>query len=114
MLFWEDMIALLVWLKYYYFYVNIELLFFIIMDLNILATIEKITLINMFGSIPHQKFCFIIYLLEDEQELSSGMLICLQRIYNFWLFHAIIVSTFDVLYSFTSYIISYFGTNLIT
>jgi hypothetical protein len=28
------------------------------MDLNILATIEKITMINMLGSIPHQKFCF--------------------------------------------------------
>ena len=27
------------------------------MDLNILATIEKITL-NMLGSIPHQKICF--------------------------------------------------------
>ena len=26
---------------------------------------------------------FIIYLLEDEQELSLGMLIRLQRIYNF-------------------------------
>jgi hypothetical protein len=25
----------------------------------------------------------ITYLLEDEQELSLGMLICLQRIYNF-------------------------------
>ena len=28
------------------------------MDLNTLATIKKITLINMLGSIPHQKFCF--------------------------------------------------------
>ena len=28
------------------------------MDLNIHATIKKITLINMLGSIPHQKFCF--------------------------------------------------------
>ena len=28
------------------------------MDLNILVTIKKITLINMLGSIPHQKFCF--------------------------------------------------------
>ena len=28
------------------------------MDLNILATIEKITFINMLGSIPHKKFCF--------------------------------------------------------
>ena len=39
---------------------------------------------------------FIIYLLEDEQELSLGMLIRLQRIYNFWLFHAIILSVLDV------------------
>ena len=28
------------------------------MDLNIHATIKKITWINMLGSIPHQKFCF--------------------------------------------------------
>ena len=28
------------------------------MDLNILATIKRITWINMLGSIPHQKFCF--------------------------------------------------------
>ena len=28
------------------------------MDLNILATINNITWINMLGSIPHQKFCF--------------------------------------------------------
>ena len=27
-------------------------------DLNIHATIKKITLIIMLGSIPHQKFCF--------------------------------------------------------
>ena len=44
------------------------------MDPNIRATIEKITLINMLGSIPRQNFVFIIYLLEDEQELSLGML----------------------------------------
>ena len=29
-----------------------------LMDLDILATIKKITLRNMLGSIPHQKFCF--------------------------------------------------------
>ena len=28
------------------------------MDLNILATIKRITWTNMLGSIPHQKFCF--------------------------------------------------------
>ena len=31
---------------------------------------------------------FIIYLLEDEQELSLGMLIRLQCIYNLWSIHA--------------------------
>ena len=69
---------------------------------------------NMLGSIPYQKFCFIIYLLEDEQELSLGMLIRLQCIYNFLLLHAIKVPFLDVLYSFTSNLISFFGTNLLT
>ena len=40
-------------------------------------------MMNMIGSIPHKFFVFVIYLLEDEQELSLGMLIRLQRIYNF-------------------------------
>ena len=34
---------------------------------------------------------FIIYLLEYEQELSLGMLIRLQRIYNLWSIHAILL-----------------------
>ena len=38
---------------------------------------------------------FIIYLLEDEQELSLGMLICLQRIYNLWSIHAILLSVLN-------------------
>ena len=38
-----------------------------------------------------KKSVFIIYLLEDEQELSLGMLIRLRRIYNFLLFHANII-----------------------
>ena len=48
---------------------------------------------------------FIIYLLEDEQELSLGMLIRLQRIYNLWSIHAIILSILDVLYTFICYFI---------
>ena len=51
------MIALLVCLKYYCFYVNIKL-FLNLMDLNIHATMKNITWINMLGSIPHQKFYF--------------------------------------------------------
>ena len=45
---------------------------------------------------------------------SLGMLIRLQRIYNFLLFHAIILSILDVLYAFICYFISFFGTNLLT
>ena len=68
----------------------------------------------MLGNIPHKKSDFIIYLLEDEQELSLGMLIHLQHIYNFLLFHAAILSFLDVLQSFYSHFISFFGTNLLT
>ena len=50
-----------------YFIIMLEVLSFLcqystfvlnLMDLNILAIIRKITLINMLGSIPHQKFYF--------------------------------------------------------
>ena len=44
------------------------------MDLNIHATIKKNYIEIMPTSIPHKKYLFIIYLLEDEQELSLGML----------------------------------------
>ena len=41
------------------------------------------------SSMSHQKIIlFITYLLEDEQELSLGMLIRVKHIYNFLLFHA--------------------------
>ena len=46
--------------------------------------------------------------------LSSEHLIRLQRIYNFWFFHAIILSILDVLYAFICYFISFFVTNLLT
>ena len=59
--------------------------------------IKKRNVMNMLGNIPHKKLSFYHYLLEDEQELSLGMLIRLQRIYNFLLFHAVILSFLDVL-----------------
>ena len=42
------------------------------------------------------------------------MLIRLQRIYNFLLFHVVILSFLDVLQSCYSHFISFFGTNLLT
>ena len=57
---------------------------------------------------------FIIYLLEDQQELSLGMLIRLQRIYNFWLFHAVMLSILDVFIHIYDNYISILETNLLT
>ena len=44
-----------------------------------------------------KNFVFITYLLEDEYELRLGMLVRLERIYNFLLFHAILLSVLALL-----------------
>src|SRR3954467_12448243 len=55
----------------------------------------------------------IIYLLEDEQELSLGMLIRPKRIYNFCLLHAYFVSyCYDL--DKLSYTFDHIWTNLLT
>ena len=51
----------------------------------------------MLGSIPHQIIFFVIYLLEEEQELSLGMLIRLRRIYNFYCFMTILYNFYILL-----------------
>ena len=71
-------------------------------------------MINMLGSIPHQKFCFYHLPTWGRAGIKLGMLIRLQRIYNFLLFHAIILSILDTLYAFLCYFTSFFGTNLLT
>ena len=58
MLCWEDMIALISMLEVLLFLMSIWTFISNHLDLNIHATIKKITLRNMLGSIPHQKFCF--------------------------------------------------------
>ena len=66
------MIALLVCLKYYYYYVNMN---FCLESFGSEYSYHKKNYIEIMPSrTPHQKFFFIIYLLEDEQELSLGML----------------------------------------
>src|SRR3954468_6039299 len=55
----------------------------------------------------------IIYLLEDEQELSLGMLICPKRIYNFCLLHAFFVCyCYDI--DELPYTFDHIWTNLLT
>ena len=58
MLFWEDMITLISMLEVLLFLLSIWTFILNHLDLNIHATIKKITLRNMLGSIPYQKFCF--------------------------------------------------------
>ena len=56
---------------------------------------------------------FIIYLLEDKQELSLGMLIRLQRIYNFGL-SMLLYYLFWMLMGLFLHFYIIFGTNLLT
>ena len=58
MLFWEDMIALISMLEVLLFLMSIWTFILNHLDLNNHATIKRITLRIMLGSIPHQKFCF--------------------------------------------------------
>ena len=58
MLFWEDMIALISMLEVLLFLMSIWTFILNHLDLNIHATIKKIILWIMLGSIPHQKFSF--------------------------------------------------------
>jgi hypothetical protein len=74
MLFWEDMITLLVCLKYYCFYVNIKLLSWIFRIWIFIPQLRRITLKLCQVAFHIKNSVFIIYLLEDEQELSLGML----------------------------------------
>ena len=56
----------------------------------------------------------IIHLLEDEQELSLGMLIRPKRIHNFCLCHAYIAPLLHVLIQLLYHFESFFWTNLLT
>ena len=84
------------------------------MDLTILATIKKITLIIMLGSIPHQKFCFYRLptrgragiKLGDAWYVSNVSIIfdCSMLLYIlFWMFNGFIIHFYII-----------FGTNLLT
>ena len=74
---------------------------------NVHATNKRICDEHVRQHSTSKNLFFIIYLLEDEQELSLGMLIRLQPIYNFWLFHVVILSFLDVLQSFYYCFISF-------
>ena len=68
------MIALISMLQVLLFLLSICTFLLNLSDLNIHITSKKIYIEIMPSSTPHQNLFFIIYLLEDEQELSLGML----------------------------------------
>ena len=107
-------LLLLVCFKDYYFLCQYELLFCIHLDLNVHATIKKITLWIMLGSIPHQKFSFYHWptrgragiKLGDAWYVSNVSIIfyCSMLLYYpFWMFMGFILHIYII-----------FGTNLLT
>ena len=61
-----------------------------------------------------KNYFVIIYLLEDEQELSLGMLIHLQRIYNFWCSMLNYISLTHIFIIFLHHFGIIYRTNLLT
>ena len=114
MLFWEDMITLISMLEVLLFLLSIWTFILNHLDLNIHATIKKITLRFMLGSIPHKKFCFYHLptrgragiKLGDAWYVSNLSIIfdCSMLLYYpFWMFVGFILHIYII-----------FGTNLLT
>ena len=114
MLFWEDMITLISMLEVLLFLLSIWTFILNHLDLNIHATIKKITLWIMLGSIPHQKFSFYHLptrgragiKLGDAWYVSNVSIIfdCSMLLYYpFWMFMGFILHIYII-----------FGTNLLT
>ena len=74
MLLWEDIITLLVCLKCYYSLCQYELLSWIFWIWIFIPQLRRFTLKLCQVALLIKNSVFIIYLLEDEQELSLGML----------------------------------------
>ena len=69
---------------------------------------------NMLGNIPHQKKYFYHLPTRGRAGIKLGDVDTSPTYLYFSLLHAIIVSILDVLYTFSSNNISFFGTNLLT
>ena len=114
MLFWEDMITSISMLEVLLFLLSIWTFILNHLDLNIHATIKKITLWIMLGSIPHQKFSFYHLptrgrariKLGDAWYVSNVSIIfdCSMLLYYlFWMFIGSVLHIYII-----------FGTNLLT
>ena len=84
------------------------------MDLNILAAIEKITLINMLGSIPHHNFCFYHLSTRGRVGIKLGDALYVSNISIIFYCSMLLYYPFWMFMGFTLHFYIIFGTNLLT
>ena len=106
MLFWEDVITLISMLEVSLFLMSIWTFILNLSDLNIHTTIKKNYIEIMPSSIPHQNFCFYHLPTRGRAGIKLGDV---QRIYNLWSIHAIILSILDVLWALLCTFILFLG-----
>ena len=85
-----------------------------LLDLNIHTTINRITLKLCQVAFHIKNSVFIIYLLEEEQELSAGMLDTSPAYLNFFDCSMLYYIMFWTLFGFIIHFYIIFGTNLLT
>ena len=114
MLFWEDMIALISMLEVLLFLLSIWTFILNHLDLNIHATIKKITLRIMLGSIPHQKFCFYHLPTRGRAGIKLGDAWYVSNVSIIFDCSMLLYYLFWMFMGFTKHFYIIFGTNLLT
>ena len=114
MLFWEDMITLISMLEVSLFLMSIWTFILNHLDLNIHATIKKITLWIMLGSIPHQKFCFYHLPTRGRAGIKLGDAWYVSNVYIIFDCSMLLYYPFWMFMGFILHFYIIFGTNLLT
>ena len=114
MLFWEDMITLLSMLEVLLFLMSIWTFILYYLDLNIHATLKKITLRIMLGSIPHQKFCFYHLPTQGRAGIKLGDAWYVSNVSITFDCSMLLYYPFRMFMGFTLHFYIIFGTNLLT
>ena len=114
MLFWEDMIAFIIMLEVLLFLLSIWTSILNHLDLNIHATIKKITLRIMLGSIPHQKFSFYHLPTRGRAGIKLGDAWYVSNVSIIFDCSMLLYYPFWMFMGFTLHFYIIFGTNLLT
>ena len=85
-----------------------------LLDLNIHATIKKITLINMLGSITHQKFCFYHLPTRGRAGIKLGDAWYVSNVSIIFYCSMLLYYPFWMIMGFTLHFYIIFGSNLLT